>query len=191
MNASSRFPPLKTFRAPARLLAPLLAFLLSFVLPAAAQKYRTAVGLRLARPDLGITITQRLAERTTLEVLGSAANNDLTLNVLGRQHTGLLGHALNLYAGVGPHLGSTHHRGTYGGGTLALGIEWKIPIFPIVVAYDWMPSISTANREKRFNNSTGISIRYVLFKEKKDGIFKRLFKGKNKPSDRGDNQRTL
>lgn len=161
-----------------------------FAPTASAQKYRTAVGLRLARPDLGITVTQRLAERTTLEVLGSAANNDLTLTVLGRQHTGLLGHALNLYAGVGPHLGDTQNRGTYVGGTLALGIEWKIPIFPLVISYDWMPSISSNNREKRFNNSTGVSVRYVLFKEKKDGIFRRLFDGKNKKQSRGDDQRS-
>lgn len=143
---------------------------------ACAQKYRTAVGLRLARPDVGITITQRLAERTTLEVLGSAANNDLTLTVLGRQHTGILGHALNLYAGLGPHIGNTQNRGTYVGGTFALGVEWKLPIFPLVVAYDWQPSVSSNNREKRFVNSHGLAVRYVLFKEKKDGVFKRLFR---------------
>ena len=160
----------------------LLALLLLLLTPAAsAQKYRTAVGVRLARPDLGLSITQRLAERTTLEVLGSAAANDLTLTVLGRQHTGLLGHALNLYVGAGPHLGNTQRRGTYAGGTLVLGVEWKIPIFPLVVAYDWMPAVSSGHREKRFNNSTGISIRYVLFKEKKEGFFKKLFgKGKKK-----------
>ncbi len=151
----------------------------AFAPAAQAQKYRTAVGLRLARPDLGITVTQRLAERTTLEVLGSAANNDLTLTVLGRQHTGILGHALNLYAGAGPHIGNTQERGNYVGGTLALGVEWKIPIFPIVLSYDWMPAISSTNREKRFNNSTGISVRYVLLREKRDGVFRRLF-GKDK-----------
>ncbi len=165
---------------------PLLATVLVVVgslaaAPAAvAQKYRTAVGLRLARPDVGITIVQRLAERTTLEVLGAAANNDLTLTVLGRQHTGILGHALNLYAGLGPHLGNTQHRGTYVGGTLDLGIEWKVPIFPIVVGYDWQPSISSGNRPQRFVNSHGLAVRYVLVKEKKDGLFQRLFKKKNK-----------
>ena len=66
------------------------------------------------------------------------------------------------------------------GGTLVLGVEWKLPIFPIVVAYDWMPAISSGNREKRFNNSTGISLRYVLFKEKKEGVFKKLFGRKKK-----------
>lgn len=170
--------------------------LLALTAPAAsAQKYRTAVGLRLARPDLGITVTQRLAERTTLEVLGSAVDNDLTLTVLGRQHKGFfLGHALNVYAGLGPHLGNTQNRGTYVGGTLALGIEWKIPIFPLVVSYDWLPSISTANRDKRFTNSTGISLRFVLFKEKKDGFFRRLFDGKGKQNNRNDDnggQRTI
>lgn len=163
------------------LLFSLLCLSLLGAAPAAhAQKYRTAVGLRLARPDLGLTITQRLAERTTLEMLGSAANNDLTLAVLGRQHTGILGHALNLYAGIGPHFGNTQQRGNYVGGTLVLGVEWKLPIFPIVVAYDWMPAISSGNREKRFNNSTGISLRYVLFKEKKEGVFKKLFGRKKK-----------
>ncbi|MBC7449039.1 MAG: hypothetical protein H7330_13375 [Hymenobacteraceae bacterium] len=172
-------------------------FLLVFVLllgaaPAAsAQKYRTAIGVRLARPDVGVTITQRLAEHTTLEVLGSAANNDLTLTVLGRQHTGILGHALNLYGGLGPHIGNTQDRGNYIGGTLALGVEWKIPIFPLVVSYDWMPSLSSGNREKRFNNSTGLSLRFVLFKEKKDGFFRRLFDGKGNKRSSDDKTRTI
>jgi hypothetical protein len=156
--------------------------LLKLAPAASAQKYRTAIGVRLGRPDVGVTITQRLAERTTLEVIGSAASNDLTLTALARQHTGILGHALNLYAGLGPHFGNTQHRGNYVGGTLVLGVEWKIPIFPLVVAYDWQPAISSGNREKRFNNSTAISLRYVLFKEKKDGIFKRLFSRKEKKS---------
>lgn len=158
-------------------------FLLGSTPTVSAQKYRTAIGVRLGRPDVGITITQRLAERTTLEVIGSAASNDLTLTALARQHTGILGHALNLYAGLGPHFGNTQDRGSYVGGTLALGVEWKIPIFPLVVSYDWQPAISSGNREKRFNNSTAISLRYVLFKEKKEGVFKRLFGGKKKKSD--------
>ena len=159
-----------------------LVLLLAAAPAAQAQKYRTALGVRLARPDLGITVTQRLAERATLEVLGSAADNDLTLTVLGRGHTGILGHALNLYAGLGPHIGNTQERGSYVGGTLAVGIEWKIPLFPIVLSYDWMPAISSANRAKRFNNSTGISIRYVLFKEKKDGVLRKIFGGGKKKS---------
>ncbi len=169
--------------------------LLAATTPAAsAQKYRTAIGVRLARPDIGLTITQRLAEHTTLEVLGSAASNDLTLTVLARQHTGILGHALNLYGGLGPHIGNTKDRGNYIGGTLALGVEWKIPIFPLVVSYDWMPSISSNNREKRFVNSTGVSLRFVLFKEKKDGFFRRLFDGKggnDRKPDRADKTRTI
>lgn len=148
---------------------------------ASAQKYRLAAGIRLGRPDVGLTITQRLLEHTTLEAIGSAAANDLTLTVLARQHTGLLGHALNLYAGLGPHIGDAQGHGTFYGGTAVVGIEWKLPIFPLVIAYDWQPSLS-ANRPERFHNSTAFSLRYVVLKEKKEGFFRRLF-GKKKPQD--------
>ena len=162
---------------PVRAHAPFpLTLLLLFLLPLAAQaqKYRTAVGVRLGRPDVGLTITQRLLESTTLEVIGSAASNDLTATALVRQHTGLLGHALNLYAGIGPHIGDNQERGTYYGGTAVVGVEWKLPIFPLVVAYDWLPSLS-AHRPERFHNSTALSLRYVVLKERHDGLFSRLF----------------
>lgn len=157
----------------------LLPLLFLLARPVQAQKYRTAIGVRLGKPDVGLTITQRLAERTTLEALGTAAANDLTATLLLRQHTGILGHALNLYAGIGPHIGDNQDRGTYYGGTVVLGAEWKIPIFPVVLAYDWMPSVS-AHRPQRFTNSTAISIRYVFLKEKKEGFFKKLFGGGKK-----------
>ena len=150
--------------------------------PASGQKYRTAIGVRFGRPDVGVTITQRLLERTTLEVIGSAAANDLTGTLLLRQHAGILGHALNLYAGLGPHVGDNQDHGAYYGGTLALGIEWKLPIFPLVLAYDWMPSLS-ANRAQRFNSSTAVSLRYVLLKEKKEGIFRRVFGRKKREGE--------
>jgi hypothetical protein len=158
----------------------LLMVLLSTTFLVKAQKYRTAFGGRLARPDVGITLTQRVAEQTTLELLGTAAHDDLTLTLLARQHSGFLvdkWRALNFYAGIGPHIGNTQDRGNYVGGTLVLGGEWKIPIFPLVIAYDWMPAISSSNRERRFNNSTGVSVRYVIIKEKKNGVFRKLFGG--------------
>lgn len=160
-----------------RLRSLLLSFLIFLAGPALGQKYRTAVGARLGKSELGLTVTQRLANRSTLEVLGTASSNDLTATALFRQHQGFLGHALNFYFGLGPHIGDNQERGTFYGGTLVFGTEWKIPIFPVVLAYDWMPSLS-AHRAQRFNNSTAISIRYVILKEKKEGFFKRLFGGK-------------
>ncbi len=167
-----------------RLLTVPLIFVLTLGLltpNAFAQKYRLAAGVRLGRPDVGLTITQRLLEHTTLEAIGSAAANDLTLTLLARQHTGLLGHALNLYAGLGPHIGDTQGQGTFYGGTAVVGVEWKLPIFPLVIAYDWQPSLS-ANRPERFHNSTAFSLRYVVLKEKKEGFFRRLF-GKKKEKE--------
>lgn len=162
-----------------RLKGACLLYLLGGVLfvapPAQAQKYRLALGVRLGRPDVGFTVTQRLLERSTLEVIGSAAENDLTATALFRQHTGLLGHALNLYAGLGPHIGDNQTNGTFYGGTLVLGAEWKVPIFPVVIAYDWMPSLSAHRPDGRFQNSTAFSLRFVVLKEKKEGVFKRLF----------------
>jgi len=62
--------------------------ILAFSIPCFGQGYNTAIGLRLGK-DLGFTLQQRLANKTT------------AANLLLRQHLPLLSKKVNAYVGLG------------------------------------------------------------------------------------------
>ena len=153
---------------------PVLVGLSLLALPAAAQKYRTAVGARLGSGNLGLTVQQRLAEKTTLEGLGLFRAREVTGTLLLERHFHILGPSLNYYFGVGGHAGSHKDYGAIGGADALVGAEWKLPIMPFVVSFDFKPSLELNNDEwLRF--PTALSLRYVLIKEKKRSFMGGLF----------------
>jgi hypothetical protein len=152
---------------------PLLALLL-LTLPAAAQKYRTAVGLRLGSGNYGITAQQKIFEKTTLEGIALFRSQEVTGTVLIERHFPILGPSLNYYFGAGGHAGRHQDFGAVGGFDAMVGAEWKLPILPFVVAADFKPSFEL-NNDEWFRFPTAVSLRYVLIKEKKSSFLGGFF----------------
>ncbi|UOG75304.1 hypothetical protein MTX78_01600 [Hymenobacter tibetensis] len=150
---------------------------------ASAQKYRTAAGLRFSSGLYGLTVQQKVLPKTTLEGLLLAGSREVTATVLAEQHFGLLGPSLNYYFGGGAHVGNHKDNGAFGGIDAIAGIEYKIALTRFVVSADFKPTIEF-NAEDWARFATGISVRYILIKEKKTGLLDSLFNG-----DKSDNKR--
>ncbi|UOQ75641.1 hypothetical protein MUN84_13265 [Hymenobacter sp. 5516J-16] len=79
-----------------------------------AQKYRTAAGLRFSKNNYGLTVQQKVLEKTTLEGLALVGSREVSATLLAEQHFGILGPSLNYYFGAGGHLGNNKDTGGFG-----------------------------------------------------------------------------
>ena len=149
----------------------ILLLALWLTVPADAQRYNTAVGARIDRSMLGITVKQRVFKTVTVEGILAGNSDAMVGTVLLEKHYPILGRGLNAYMGGGVHLGGAEQGGTLLGPDLLLGVEFKLPFMPLTVAGDLKPSyhIRTVPREEsnisRINFSTALSVRYVIGKE--------------------------
>lgn len=164
-----------------------LFFLALFHFPAQAQRYRTTVGVRIGQNDFGITGQQKILPQTTLEAIGLVSGREVSAIGLVEQHFPILGKGFNVYLGAGAHVGHLKDHGVFYGGDLLAGAELKLPIIPIVLSLDLKPAFHV-NHEEWGGVGGGLSIRYILVKEKKEkkklfGIFNR------KEDDRNDRRR--
>lgn len=143
---------------------------------AQAQKYRTAAGLRLGGGYYGLTVQQKIFEKTTLEGLGLAGSREVVATVLAERHFGILGPSLNYYFGAGGHVGNHKDDGGFGGFDGIVGVEYKLPITRLVISADFKPSVEFGSDDwARF--PTAFSVRYILIKEKNTGLFNGVFGG--------------
>jgi hypothetical protein len=164
------------------------AFILASCLqaPAAyAQKYRTAAGLRLGKENFGITIQQKIFEKTTLEGLGIARNREVSATLLAEQHFRILGPSLNYYFGAGGHVGNHKDNGAFGGIDAIAGIEYKVALTPFVLSVDFKPTVEF-NSDDWARFPTAISVRYIILKEKNTGFLNGVFGGDKERSKRKD-----
>lgn len=153
-------------------LALLAAPLLALARPATAQKYDTALGVRLGGNNYGLTLQQRLASRLTLEGIAGLGQREYSGTVLAEYHFGILGPSLNYYFGAGGHLGHSKDTGGFSGLDGLVGVEYKVAFLPIALSFDFKPSLEFAGDDyARF--PTAFSIRYVLIK-RRDGFFSRF-----------------
>ncbi|MBD2766603.1 hypothetical protein IC235_01695 [Hymenobacter sp. BT664] len=140
------------------------------VQPALAQKYRTAVGLRSDGSNYGITIQQLVLPKTTLEGLGMLAPRERSATLLAERHFGILGPSLNYYFGAGAHVGIHKDDGNFWGLDGVVGAEYKIAFFPIVLSFDFKPTVEFNSGDwNRF--PTAFSVRYIIIKRKNNGLF--------------------
>lgn len=138
-----------------------------------AQRYNTAFGVRLGT-DWGITIQQRIAERTTLEAIVQAGfkRSEAMVTLLGEQHFPFLGRRFNTYIGAGPHIGWR----TDDPGSPEFGADYKNPLgvtfiggielnlFRLNVSWDFKPAINLVGGVKSVYFQSGVSLRYIIFK---------------------------
>lgn len=149
--------------------------------PAHAQKYRTAAGLRLGKGNYGLTVQQKIFEKTTLEGLGLVGTREVSATVLAERHFPILGPSLNYYFGAGGHVGRHKDNGTFGGLDALAGVEYKVALTPFVLSLDFKPTVEF-NSDDWARFPTAFSVRYIFIKEKRDGLFDGLLGGdKDKP----------
>ena len=132
-----------------------------------AQKYRTAAGVRIESDRFGATLQQKVGERTTIEAIGTVGSREYSGTALYEWHFPLLGKRLNYYMGAGAHIGNLKDSGVFTGGDAILGIEYKVNGLPFLLSADVKPAFHI-NHEDWIQLSSGISVRYVLVKEKKE-----------------------
>ncbi|WP_310391967.1 hypothetical protein [Hymenobacter sp.] len=139
--------------------------------PAAAQKYRTAAGVRSGGGNYGLTVQQLVIPKTTLEGLALLAPRERSATLLAERHFGILGPSLNYYFGAGAHFGRHKDDGTFWGFDGVVGAEYKIAFLPLVLSLDFKPTIEYGSADwNRF--PTAFSVRYIILKKRKTGIFR-------------------
>jgi hypothetical protein len=154
----------------------LLIFLICFLLNGIqvdAQRYGTALGLRLGNSNInrtiGVSLQQRVKERITIEgIVQTDFSRNTTLSVLAQKH----------YYGGGLSFGSEESfvknpstkeiNHTYGNATtgvdLIAGVEMTLA--NAVISLDYKPNINLVGREEFYRGQVGLSVRTVLVKSK-------------------------
>jgi hypothetical protein len=161
----------------------LVFLLLTISFAAAAQKYRTAAGVRFGGDVFGLSVQQKILEKSTLEGIFAVGSRDASGTLLFEQHFPFLGKAFNYYLGAGAHVGQLKDHGTFFGGDLILGTELKLPLFPLLLSFDIKPAMHV-NHEDWFDFASGFTLRYILVKEKKEKKKFGLFGGKEKAGEK-------
>ncbi|MBJ6117747.1 hypothetical protein JAO76_06075 [Pontibacter sp. BT310] len=131
-----------------------------------AQKYRTAAGVRFESDKVGFSIQQKVHERGTIEGIASVGAREYSSTALYEWHFPLLGERFNYYLGGGAHVGNLKDNGVFTGADAILGLEYKVNGLPFLLSADIKPAIHI-NHEDWIGLSSGVSVRYVIVKEKK------------------------
>jgi len=150
--------------------------LLSFSVNVQAQKYGTAIGLRLGNPTIGISLVQRLQQNpSTIEAMLALNKNQWQINTLYRHHRPIIGKSLNAYLGGGVHLGHVQHTdslnnaisGMFYGIDPIVGIEMKMLALPINLSAHFKPSIHLIGKHPNtIQWQWGVSARYIIVTER-------------------------
>ena len=161
----------------------LLLVFLSLPFLASAQRYGTAVGIRLGNNDygrtLGISAQQRILDKISLEgILQSDFNLNTTISLLLEKHNPIISKRFNYYYGAGVSFGreaSTFKDEvnkelvqTYGNSTVGVdligGVE--LTVANMVISLDYKPNVNISGRNEFYRGQVGISARIILVKGK-------------------------
>ncbi|WP_181163644.1 hypothetical protein [Pontibacter mangrovi] len=134
---------------------------------AQAQKYRTAAGVRLESDRFGLSLQQKLHEKGTIEGIVQIGAREYSGTALYEWHRPILGKRFNYYLGAGGHIGNLKDSGVFTGVDAILGIEYKVNGLPFLLSADVKPAVHI-NHDDWVHLSSGVSIRYVILKEKKE-----------------------
>jgi len=101
-----------------------------------AQKYGTAVGLRIGEDRFGLSAKQRILPRLSAEAITDLQSDAFQISIIPKYHLPITGEGFNIFFGAGMHFGGLKEYGTTYGYDLIGGIEWKIPALPLVLGAD-------------------------------------------------------
>ncbi|MCH6236423.1 hypothetical protein [Cognataquiflexum rubidum] len=148
-----------------------------------AQRYGTALGLRMGNNSNGRTIglsgQQRVFKHVTLEgIIQSDFDRNTTLHLMVQRHKPIISKRFNYYLGAGvssgweesflkvPETNQIIH--TYGNPTTGVdligGVEMTLA--NTVISIDYKPNFNLSGREEFYRSQVGISARMVLVKSK-------------------------
>jgi hypothetical protein len=150
-----------------------LLTILTFATTLVAQRYNTAVGLRLSN-GAGITIQQRIADQWTIEGIAMTNfNGNSDVIGLAEYHGKIVFQKrLNWYVGGGPHFGN--HEGSTLGAALVGGLEFTIKRLNLSADVIVMSNFTGGTQALEFN--PGVSVRYVLVKRPRKTLRDRIGK---------------
>ena len=130
-----------------------------------AQKYGNALGLRADGQTLGILYKHRVMDTHTVDGLLAFNSYESYLKGSYNIHKKILSKSLNYYVGAGGHIGRHEISGGYVGADLTLGLEFKLPVLPVLAAVDVNPAFHIG-REDNVQILTGLSVLYVINTER-------------------------
>lgn len=154
-----------------------------FVKDIFAQRYGTALGLRMGNNSysrtIGLSIQQRVFKHLTLEgIVQSDFDRNTTFHMLIEKHNPIISKRFNYYLGAGvssgweesfvkvPETNQIIH--IYGNPTTGVdlvgGIEMTLA--NTVISVDYKPNFNLSGREEFYRSQVGISARMVLVKSK-------------------------
>ncbi|MFT4758212.1 MAG: hypothetical protein ACI9XO_001352 [Paraglaciecola sp.] len=165
-----------------------LFFLLAFSISGYAQLYTTALGLRMGT-DWGFTVQQRVLDKVTIEGImqSSLQREEVMITGMVQQHYPLITKGLNVYMGAGMHKGWNTSEPDVNqidvpaktdnpmGVSLVVGGE--LTLGRLNISYDFKPAFNLKGGEKSFYTQSGVSLRYVIVKNK---VFKKMKKKRKK-----------
>jgi len=159
----------------------LFVFLCSLNVSTQAQSYDTAIGLRMG-DDFGYTIKQRVGKKQSLEMIysdGMLTDNKILLGIF-EHHMPLLSRRFNVYMGAGYGVrwnfnGTGVDAGYNRQSVVPIVIGGELSIGRFNISTDIIPLyILDKERDRALEKFSAISIRYILFKRKPNGIFKKI-----------------
>ena len=138
------------------------------------QTYNTALGLRWG-DGIGITARQRVLKKTSFEgIFYQHHKSEKTIGgIMLDHHMPVLSKRLNLYAGGG--IGRVfmereeNVKTSYNAVMVNAGLEFTIA--RLNLSWDFMPVIPVSADEQDLTTLTAFSLRYVLIKKSKNGLF--------------------
>lgn len=145
----------------------------------------TAIGIRLGGGimggELGLSLQQRLNTNNYLEAIVGLNKYDYRLTGFYQYHYPLAVKGLNLYGGVGAHVGKTRSGGIadiidiingdvpdvsgpgiFTGVDAIGGLMYKLPGMPINLSLDVKPAYSFNNHPKPFEIGAGLTVRWTF-----------------------------
>ena len=138
------------------------------------QSYNTALGMRWG-DGIGITGRQRVLKRTSLEgIFYQHHKSDQTIaGLMIDHHMPVLTRRLNIYAGGGLGWVSTEKEDNSSASNNAViinaGLEFTIA--RLNLSWDFVPVIPVSQQETSMTTMTAFSLRYVLIRKSKNGLF--------------------
>ena len=139
---------------------------------ASAQSYSTTAGVRFGN-QIGLTVNQLIGDKLTAEaIIESNLQEAGRAHLLVRKHSSILWRRINVYGGVGPHVGWGQKNAnapedelgeTVWGATGVLGFEFTL--LQLNVSFDYLPVYQQGQENvKGYKHNGALSVRYVIEK---------------------------
>ena len=136
------------------------------------QSYSTTAGVRFGN-YLGLTVNQLIGDKLTGEAIIESDLQDAgRAHLLVRKHSSILWRRINIYGGIGPHVGwgqtnpdalEPEVGETVFGATGVLGFEFTL--LQLNVSFDYLPVYQQGQENvKGYKHNGALSVRYVIEK---------------------------